>query len=152
MNSGLLRLQDVSDESQPIKRIRLVRLVVLVLLSFGSGQASLAEASSGQVYTRNAVSGRISVAAVRGPRRVRPGKRVRLLVSGFPRGSRVRVQFGVLPIPNCCVSYVIPGMHHPGFFMGATGQTDDHRYDASAMGAVCRSQLQQPELARLPPW
>jgi hypothetical protein len=52
---------------------------------------------------------------------VRPGKPVKLVVSGFRAGARVRVQFGVRPIRNCCVSYVIPPIHRPGFLIPRSG-------------------------------
>ncbi len=57
------------------------------------------------------------------PRRVRPGHSVRINVSGFPPGARVRVQFGVdfRPPANCCVSRLIPAPSRPGFELDQGG-------------------------------
>lgn len=65
---------------------------------------------------------RIASATIHGPASVRPGRKVRLVVSGFRSHARVRVQFGVLPIQNCCVSYVIPSIHRPGFLIPQDGR------------------------------
>jgi len=62
-------------------------------------------------------------ARIRGPRKVHIGRRVTLVVSGFPPQSRIRVQFGVYTSPpaNCCVSAVIPQISRRGFLIGKTG-------------------------------
>lgn len=83
-----------------------------------------APTSAAQPAHRSARAGHAAIAGanVRGPSAVRPGTAVKLFVSGFRSQSRVRVQFGVRPIRNCCVTDVIPSIHRPGFLIPRTGK------------------------------
>jgi len=60
-------------------------------------------------------------ARIRGSRKLHPGRRVALVVSGFPPHSRIRIQFGRDTSANCCVSAVIPQIKKRGFLIGETG-------------------------------
>ena len=55
------------------------------------------------------------------PSRMLPGTTVTLYVSGFPVGSRVRVQVVRTPVTNCCASTTYPHIGHTGLPVGRTG-------------------------------
>jgi hypothetical protein len=103
-------------------RRELVALIAVAVL-VGAADARGSAASGGSAASMRA--GTASRATVRGPGVVRPGHRVRILLSGFRPGSRVRIQFGVYPADatlNCCVSYVQPLYGHPGFKINGEGR------------------------------
>jgi hypothetical protein len=92
-----------------------IAVVLLVACAVG--------AASGAASTSRAAAAH-SQATVRGPLAVRPGGRVRIILSGFTPSSRVRVQFGVYfhPVRNCCVSDVFPSPARPGILIGSSGR------------------------------
>lgn len=55
-------------------------------------------------------------AHVHAPARLHPGSVVYVHISGYPPGSRVRVQLATRRSlhSNCCVSHTYPSMHAPG--------------------------------------
>lgn len=58
------------------------------------------------------------------PKRVQPGRRMRVIVSGFPSGARIRFQFGRYfnPPANCCASKPFPAVGKPGIPVNESGQ------------------------------
>ena len=57
------------------------------------------------------------------PQTLQPGQLITVRVTGFPAGSRVRVQFGLdlRPPANCCATTLIPRPGKPALALGSDG-------------------------------